>query len=339
MRIHNDNLELSLLDLALMLGILLPATYVSYRFVEKPFRSRNITSKGFVFAFSLAGIAIYAAAGIVGYTKNGFIEYKLAQIKSSQSSYFVDITKARADRTVLTETFSPTLHQTSFGSGAVRKVLIIGDSMGDDLALTLSEHRDLFPGYEFRLLRLQNMCIQDLERLNDFCRWEFQKLSSSALFEQSDLVIVSFLWKEDANFAAIERFLNNLHERSPKMRVFGSAAFVDIASLSYKIASSSKELSQPQIDELVFRSRRPKFDNGNLLAEGWAKQNSVPYFDRKSLYCNDAEAKCRIILAGEGTILWDNAHLTKLGMQITAEKLRQHGWLAPTVSDRMFAQH
>jgi hypothetical protein len=292
-----------------------------------------------VFAFSLAGIAAYSVAGIVGYTNKGFIEYKLAQIKSSQSSYFVDITKARADRTALTETFSPTLHQPNFNASATRKVLIIGDSMGDDLALTLSEHNNLFPGYEFRLLRLQNMCIQNLERLNDFCRWEFQNLSSSTLIEQSDLVIVSFLWKDDANFDAIDRFLNHLHERNTKMRVLGSAAFVDIASLSYKIASSGKELSQPQIDELVFRNRRQKFDNGNQLAEGWAKHNDVPYFDRKKLYCNDAEAKCRIILAGEGTILWDNAHLTKLGMQITAEKLRQVGWLAPVVTHTASIQH
>lgn len=329
LRIYNDNLELSILDLALMLGILVPATYFSYRFVEKPFRSRSTTSKGFVFAFSLAGIVLFAWAGMVGYKNNGFIEYKLAQIKSNQSSFFVDIKQARAERTELTEKFSPTLYQDDFGSGTARKVLIIGDSMGDDLALTLSQHKAMFPGYEFRLLRLQNMCIENLEKLNDFCHWEFEKISTSRLVEQSDLVIVSFLWKDDAHFGAIDRFLKQLHARNANMRLLGSAAFVDIASLSYKVAISSKELNQTQIDQLVFRNRRPKFDNGNRLAADWAGVNGVPYFDRKTLYCNDAEEKCRIIVSGVGTILWDNAHLTKLGMQVTAEQLRRAGWLAP----------
>jgi len=329
LRIHNDTLEMTPHDLALVFAILLPVTYFSYQFIEKPFRSRSTTSSRLVFAFSLTGIAVYAGVGMLGYSQNGFVEYKLAQIKANQSSFFVDIQKARADRTALTETFSPILHQESFSGTAGRKVLIVGDSMGDDLALTLSEYKALFPEYEFRLLRLQNMCIQDLDRMNDFCRWEFDKITNSALVEQSDLVVASFLWKDDANFTAIDQFLHRLHERNRNLRVLGSAAFVDMASLSYKIASNGKISTQSEIDTLVFQNRRPKFDKGNLLAEEWARQNQVPYFDRKRLYCSDAEGKCRIIVAGEGSILWDNAHLTKLGMKITAQQLQQVGWLAP----------
>jgi hypothetical protein len=91
-------------------------------------------------------------------------------------------------------------------------------------------------------------------------------------------------------------------------------------------------LTQTQIDEMVYKNRRGKFERGNGLAEKWAKENNVPYLDRKSLYCNFEKETCQIILAGKETILWDNAHLTRLGMKLTAEKILQLGWLSASKS-------
>lgn len=48
--------------------------YLSWRFVERPFRDRNSISQQQVFAFSAVGIAIFLCIGLAGYQTNGFRE-------------------------------------------------------------------------------------------------------------------------------------------------------------------------------------------------------------------------------------------------------------------------
>jgi len=73
----------SLLYFALIL-ISLFLAYISWRFVEKPFRSRSIMSKKVIFTFSALGISFFVSIGILFSSFNGFADRSLSYVEIKQ---------------------------------------------------------------------------------------------------------------------------------------------------------------------------------------------------------------------------------------------------------------
>lgn len=53
-------------------------SYFSWRFVEKPFRAKNVISRKQVFAFSVFGSIIFIVAGVLGHITDGFYKQKIS---------------------------------------------------------------------------------------------------------------------------------------------------------------------------------------------------------------------------------------------------------------------
>jgi len=49
-----------------------PLAYFSYRFVEKPFKNKDVVTRKSIIIFSLVGLLLFSAIGLVGYTTGGF---------------------------------------------------------------------------------------------------------------------------------------------------------------------------------------------------------------------------------------------------------------------------
>lgn len=64
-----DHLTLIILSL-----LSLPLAYLSWRYVEKPFRNKNIVNRRTVFVFSVLGTLIFMAIGVSGVVTNGFAD-------------------------------------------------------------------------------------------------------------------------------------------------------------------------------------------------------------------------------------------------------------------------
>ena len=73
-RIRSLENPTTLLMLALSsLSVLL--AYISWRYIEKPFRNKAQISRQKIFAISLTGILMFATLGVVGHKTNGFFDY------------------------------------------------------------------------------------------------------------------------------------------------------------------------------------------------------------------------------------------------------------------------
>ena len=78
---------------------------------------------------------------------------------------------------------------------AVRKIFILGDSIGEDLAVALSRHGALFPQYEFKYLKFAMECMRGFEVVDgrprlagpDACEGKLSSLLASELLTSSDL--------------------------------------------------------------------------------------------------------------------------------------------------------
>jgi hypothetical protein len=224
------------------------------------------------------------------------------------------------------EKYTDYLAGSAFPPTSARKILVVGDSTGEDLAAAFANYRELFAGDEFRLLKLPTDCLD--AALKPACQRSIEALLSSDSLRQGDLVFLSFLWRDSDKAESVGTFLNAVRGVNKNLVILGSAGFQDMASIAYKIAADDKPFTQEQIDALVSKSRRAKFDRGNEVAAAWAAKHGAIYRDRKSLYCNADGSACRIIILGRGSVIWDGAHLTHLGMKITAEKIAQLRWLS-----------
>lgn len=328
-KIRSGLMELADWMLVPYLILVVSLAYISYRFVEKPFRSRDIITRNQVFLMALIGTSTFILLGLSGLATNGYYSLKLSSIPTEKRDLIIKVDNELNARSQSFQKYKSYLSQDSFSADRqTRKVVIVGDSMGVDLALTLAESKQLFSNYEFRYLELTNECLDSLyNAVSRECKRTQSDLLSSKLLKDSDLIVVTFLWKDSADFDAIESFIRNIKSVNNRLLVLGSAGFLDIASIAYKIAADSSVYSQNDMDILVARSRRAKFDLGNKKILTISDRLNLPYFDRHNLYCNEQQSLCKIIFFGGGSVLWDNAHLTSLGRKITAERISELGWL------------
>lgn len=317
------------------LAVVVMLAYLSFKYVEKPFRSRSNFTRKQVFLLALLGTFFFVVLGVIGHVTNGFYSLKLSSIPSEKRGLLISIESELNTRSHAFQSHKGYLMQNVFSKNAsTHKVVVVGDSMGVDLALSLVENKKMFPDYEFRYLELTNDCLDSLyTAVSGDCEGSKNSVLSSNLLKESDLVVATFLWKDSADFSAIERLLSDIKSVNEKLLVLGSAGFLDIASVAYKIAADNHIYNQREIDMLVAMNRRKKFDIGNERILLLAKKLNLRYLDRHHLYCDAQQTACRILFFGGGSVLWDNAHLTTNGRKITAEKIYELGWLGMIAED------
>jgi peptidoglycan/LPS O-acetylase OafA/YrhL len=118
---------------ALLIGLIFIAilgAYLSWRFVERPFRNKNKVSLNGILIFSIAGFAVYTTIGIAGIVTDGFIHrfhkdlHPLLTIDNNPR--YSGLHAAR-------------LIDKNFSNDGRSKILIIGDSYAQDLINAIFE--------------------------------------------------------------------------------------------------------------------------------------------------------------------------------------------------------
>ena len=71
------NTEPSKILYAFLIAVVFPISYLSYRFVETPFRDKTKFSRMSIFAASLCGVMLFVSLGYNGHQNNGMQDLKL----------------------------------------------------------------------------------------------------------------------------------------------------------------------------------------------------------------------------------------------------------------------
>jgi peptidoglycan/LPS O-acetylase OafA/YrhL len=126
-------------QMAFLALLSLSLAYLSWRFIETPFRSKKKMSRSKIFAFSLSGLVMFSMLGLYGHIKNGLYERfpdHIAQILSVDMNKFEDSVRQCWD--ALED--SPNLNA-ACSLGAINEknsFALIGDSHAGALQKTLS---------------------------------------------------------------------------------------------------------------------------------------------------------------------------------------------------------
>lgn len=315
----NNSATLALAALAVLSLVL---GYLSWRYVETPFRRNRAISRPGIFLFAGSGSLAVLLAGLSGHMSNGFIDRL-----NPEDRYLASISYGQQGAYVRTR-FDAVHHAPFHGKSNTIKLMIIGDSYAKDLVNAVYES-PLANNVEVSTHQISVGCgnlflPRDIEAqaTNPYpvlCRQDNWYNSSTVqeLIRQSDQVWVASAWQAwDA--ALLPESLTNLKQKfGDKFVVFGTKNFgvIDIKKL-LAIPAPQRYQTQNQVSE-----------TSRLLNRQLAQAVGTSHFVNVSdLLCGASGGGggevCRVFTPDGRLLSYDGGHLTAEGARASGIKAR-----------------
>lgn len=323
------NTEPTKLLFACLIAGVFAISYLSYKFVETPFRNKAKVGRASIFAGSSCGIILFAAFGYSGHKYDGFVEYKLARIPESRQHILVDIEEERKARE---DVWVPLLDKATreFDRDRETSVLILGDSVSEDLFVALSIDTEGFWNFSFRRLSLDDTCMKylfDSPPTSSICEREINALKRSNLSTDADIVLVSATWQQHT-VTDIKEVIRYFDRPGVEVIVFGSANFNDVASLSYQIAR--QDIPKGDWGTFFADNKRSDWNAQNLRLQAILAETGVAYIPKYDAFCHQSHGhdECELFTDDGNALIYDTGHLTVAGARFLNSRAKELNWLS-----------
>ena len=329
-------------DLAIVLcAVTIVLACLSWRYVEQPFRDRSLISRGMVFALSAAGMAAFVGLGFIGYRMSDQItQVRLRSVDPARRSQFRTRESLVADRNAFVAQFLPEAGKDFSANTATKKILILGDSVSEDLYSALMVNSELFPGIEFRRLMLDEPCMQAAAQLvaqgelpaaidEKTCRVALERLRDGPLLQAADVIVLCSNWPRYITHSTHEggiELAEALAARGRQVRIVGLMSIQEASSTAFLALKNG--LTVEQANGVAYHTvQRSKIEKPNADARGVASRfENVRYLDKEAVFCDD-ETNRTLLYDADGQMLFaDNFHLTTLGGRYFGRQIAALHW-------------
>ncbi len=305
--------------------------YLSYRFIEKPFRNRSKFSIKQIFSSALFFSIFFIILGVLGHKTNGFFDLKYSWVPESSKYLVIDKRELLNDRERFWSNNFKEAMSSSFSKDSKIKIFIIGDSHAQDLAAAFYLSNNLEEKYQVRLLPFDETCIEKLNNISNLrklCRKWVTQIEVSDLTDSADLILVSNRWTEET----ID-FLPNLHKwigkNQNKFMIVGRTAeftkMVDEIALEIAEKSSlTKNVNENQMLAMYFDNNVELINKNIILI---SKELNIPFLDRTRLSCDESFKECSFFNEENKTYYFDYGHWTKEGSIFFGDKISDSNWI------------
>ncbi len=316
---HRSLHEPSPLLFAVLSLLSLLLAFISWKYVEAPFRKRGVFSRNQIFSFTAIGSAIFIGFGLLGYLSKGFPERYPVELRNIAS---LSLSKVNAERNYLKKILCKSkVHSTICGqlSDQSPNVLIIGDSHGPD---GLNIFSKAFPTANY-LLAEQGGCplLKNLtgityafKECNDFNKNRYEAIKE--ISKKIDVVVLS----QRMSIPRLEEtkvLINWLHKLDLPLVVLGAGPIykTNLSTLILKL--DNLEDIDSKLEEVAIKSQY-KVDNElqTLVAELGGS-----YIIKQDILCPDG--KCKILLSDGYPLLFDQHHLTLSAANLLGASIRK----------------
>ena len=329
-------------DLAIVLcAVTIVLACLSWRYVEQPFRDRSRIGRATVFGLSAAGMAVFIALGFAGHRFSDQItQARLRSVDPARRSQFRTRESLVADRNAFVAPFLPAAGDGFSADPSTRKILILGDSVSEDLYSALMVNRELFPGVEFRRLMLDEPCMHAAAHLvasgelpsaidERTCRSALEQLRDGPLLAAADMIVLCSNWPRYITHSTHEggmELAEALAAKGRQVRIVGLMSMQEASSTAFLALKNG--LTVGQANEAAYHTvQRSKIDRPNTDARAVAgRHENVRYLDKYAIFCDD-DAKTALLFDAEGRMLFaDNFHLTAVGGRYFGRQIAARRW-------------
>jgi peptidoglycan/LPS O-acetylase OafA/YrhL len=283
--------------------ISVPLGYLTWRYIETPFRTKGKFSRAQIFGFVAAGSLFFITVGGALIATRGLIyrfpakDWSLLEIDPGTEGMYV------------VREFSA--HKGDFKDNGRKKILVIGDSFAEDFMNMLSENH-LLESDQVRTFGITAKCQIIIPEPNPrLCR-EHSLLGAAiqARIKQADIIILASSWLPETA-ARLDATLGaaGISQMEKRVYVLGTKNFGPILPLSY--------LPLTTAERIALRNPVPHLDANDLLRKALPPTEFV---DVEKIVCG-SEATCPAFTPDGSVISFDGSHLTPAGAKYVGSLL------------------
>lgn len=310
-RIHNFNYHLNY-SLLIILVIFFISIF-SYYFVEKTFRYQLKNSILFISIIFFVNFLIYSSIIKNSGVKSRFIFYEKMYpsieidgkiLNKLRDKYYLNL-KNKNEKLLDKENF-----------------LIVGDSFGQDLFISISLNSTLFEKYNFNFLPSN---IKKIE-------YDFEKIKNY------DNIIFSFRWFYEGYDILKNDDILNFIKKISLLQNEGRKIYVTSGGNHYKavgyhtllddfIIKSKNQVNLNNLKNYYYQNRTFHSNSReNLFLKEKVKENKMIYLNKEDYLCNLLNRECDY-LTQEKKIFYDYGHYTLEGAKFFGKKIYELNWL------------
>ena len=305
-------------SLAMLSVVVMVIAYLSWRFVEKPFRSEKIISSAKVWSCGLGGSLVLIVLGTLGFVSDGFPNRFASDDRSLASLDTIQMSRY-TDRLFLAALDQP------FDDSKRKKVLIVGDSFAKDLVNVIKE-TGMLSGLQVSTHFISSDCgnlylhrsftasIQSSRRTACERTGWYEHDNLKRQLNEADEIWLSSAWSPWVAAMLPESTRNLRAEFNKPVLVFGS-----------------KNLGQVTARALLNLPIKARFDMANFIRSDVVAVNHQmrstfspeEFIDVSALLCA-SELTCRLFDPNGYLLSYDGAHLTPEGAKhLGAQLMKQ----------------
>ena len=283
--------------------------FLSWKYVEQPFRNRSFLTKATIFKLSISFSMIFITLGSIGYFMNGFPNRYGVEDRTLLTQ-FIDVTD-------YTQRRFDSLELKKFSEDNKPKLLIIGDSFAKDVVNAVYEN-DMDAEYQISTVQINSECgnlfldfdfAENIPQKNrarcDFLD-SYESTAVRDLLENSDEIWLASSWKPWV-VELLPESVNNLRDTFEKpLYVFGPKNFGTV---------SQKAMLDIPVDE---RNTFTQVPSPDVVELNNLMKNSLPdhlFVNVLEGFC-ETKLTCRLFTDEGELISYDGSHVTKVGASI-----------------------
>lgn len=294
------------------LSLTLVFAWLSWRFVERPFRSRLVSNSSVWWFSGISGLLLIGAAGLIIMQQgmpNRFPP-KVAQMASFLTpSEETDQTNP-CQLALFAEPGSFVPESCLSRSSDRPNVLIIGDSHANHLRYGLEQS---YPEIAFQQATAAGcrMTIQGAGQETPTCKaFREQLFDGHVRTNPPDWVVIGLFWGEDA-FASLKPTVDFLHDNGVKIVIAGPVARYEMPLPQILAMGELRDDTQ-----IASRLRIPGAAQADARFKQFADENGLEYMSTYQAMCPDGD--CVLSFPDGEPIQTDSHHLGKQGSQLVA---------------------
>ena len=315
--------EPSFAVVSVMAMLSFPLGFLTWRFVEQPLRRRRNGSPAPFFVIVTTLGVLVLAVGIGLHSSRGAERLKFRGADPEFQAAAESIEVARRERHRLWRRLLLSAEE-PFGDRPQR-LLVIGDSMGEDVYVALSRLADTVETFDVRYRRLDDECMAN-EHQNwrtSECASELDAFHGDVRVNVADTIIVSTAW-ESSDIDAVRGVVQLLRGR--RVIVIGPAAFASIDSMVF--AMTGANLSSSEWPEQFARYRHADALKAAKRVEAAVRSAGMIFFDRFGVFCTKGDVRlCSLFDDADRPLIIDQSHTSISGADRLAETLHRSGLL------------
>jgi peptidoglycan/LPS O-acetylase OafA/YrhL len=302
---------------------------ITYFFIEKPFRSKKITSLKFflISIVSMYLILIFISINIIsnqGYKDRFPVEGK----------FNLDNRIYNKERLLNNQK----LGIPSFKENNQKKILVVGNSNAQDLFNSLYLNKELFKDYQFSLIKTQVFCFEEFFVKGNLCNIDgIKKIKVSKkiknIFLSSEIIIIGTAYKEkdlEKLDIIIKKFKKLgkkviLTTQTPNFYYTNARTLVDHFYIKNKRLPNETELFQ--IEREKFNSIADGMEKINKQVYEIASRNNLKVLDKQELLCQKELKRCFVLTNDKDKMHEDGEHITLSGAKFIGKRIFNLNWL------------